>query len=90
MPQKIVTVRLGRIHAEGTKVNYNEGKVDGLVRELQLEGWKVAIERSLEAEARSVALVRNGEVVAGSTYEDVKSRGEVLRLVSEIKPKGKR
>ena len=38
MPPKIVTVRLGRIHAEGTKVNYNEGKVDGLVRELQLEG----------------------------------------------------
>lgn len=76
---KSITIRIGSI-AEGSKVAFNEVKTVALQRELKLDGWKVDVETSLIAPARSVALVRDGVVVANSTYDKLSTRSEVLRV----------
>ena len=78
----IVELRLGRIHADGTKVNFNESKIDILKQALASAGFHVEVAKDANAVARSLALRRNGVSVGESTYDAIRPKAEVDRLVA--------
>lgn len=77
---------LGRIHAEGTKVNWNEGVLDTFKAKLAAGGgnFQIEIQRSMEVEARSVEVRFKNTTIASSTYDEVKKMSGATTLAEKV------